>query len=141
MVRIEDSGSTFDAPIDIVWAYNDSRAHAEAHEQRGARMKRPSESQLELRWERVTEGSEVKMAQRITFLPPIGVAIEILAGPLEGSKFFNLYTPRGAKTGVTVVGEFTSKTIPKTKVKKFAQDLLARSFEADQTALRAFRAK
>jgi hypothetical protein len=39
---------------------------------------------------------------------PLGLVVEALEGPIAGSKFFNYYTPKGNKTGVTVIGDFKS---------------------------------
>ena len=48
---------------------------------------------------------------KVTSFYPLGVAIEILEGPMTGSKFFNYYIPNKNKTGVTVVGDFQSPMI------------------------------
>ncbi len=44
-----------------------------------------------------------------TLYPPFGLVQEHLEGPLAGSKAFQYYTPKGDKTGITVVGDFVIK--------------------------------
>jgi hypothetical protein len=42
---------------------------------------------------------------------PLGVAVEVLEGHLEGSKAFVYFIPKEETTGVTVVGNFKSATL------------------------------
>jgi len=138
MVHIRDEGSQFDAPIDAVWKYlQNPDEHNRTHQSRNFKSKPVGEGSMEMSWEANMGGHWAPMKMRITPLPPVGVAIEQLEGPMAGSKFFNIYQPMGAKTGVTVVGEFTSKAIPPAQLEAAVRGFLEQSFNEDNAALKA----
>jgi len=142
MVHIKDEGSHFDAPLDVVWKYNQSPDdHNRAHKHRNSEMKPISENQFQVSWEQEIEGKWVKISNRMTTLPPTGLAIEVLDGPLAGSKFFNYYTPKGNKTEVTIVGEFTSKMIPEAQLHQTVLKFLQEAFESDNSAIQEMAGK
>lgn len=143
MVFVKDEGSHFDAPIDVVWKYIQSETdHGGAHKgRRNFQRKVLSENTVELSWEQEADGQWLKTANRLTFLPPVGFAVEPLEGPLAGSKFINYYTPKGSRTEVTVVGEWTSKTIPPAMLEKAVWANLEKVFHEDNDGLKAFSAK
>ncbi len=143
MVHIKDEGSHFDAPLNVVWAYIQSETdHGEAHKGRRNFQRKPiSETSVELSWEQEMDGKWVKSANRLTFLPPLGFAVEPLEGPFAGSKFFNYYVPKGNKTEVVVVGEWTSKTIPPAMLEKAVWANLEKVFHEDSDAIKQFASK
>ena len=143
MVHIKDEGSQFDAPLDVVWKYVQSDIdHGEAHKgRRNFQRKMITPNTVELSWEQETEGNWVKTANRLTFLPPLGFAVEPLEGPLAGSKFVNFYTPKGNKTEVTVVGEWVSKTIPPAMLEKAVWANLEKVFHEDSAGIKQFASK
>jgi len=138
MVHIKDEGSQFDAPIETVWKYLQSpEEHNRTHKSRNFKMKPLSENAAELSWEANMGGNWVGMKTRLTSLPPVGVAIEMVEGPMAGSKFFNIYTPMGAKTGVTVVGDFASKSIPPAQLEPAVRGFLEQVYNEDNAAIKA----
>ncbi len=143
MVHIKDEGSQFDAPLDVVWKYIQSETdHGSAHTGRRNFQRKPvGETAVELSWEQEMDGKWVKTANRLTFLPPLGFVVEPLEGPLAGSKFVNYYTPKGNKTEVTVVGEWTSKTIPPAMLEKAVWANLEKVFHEDTAGIKQFAAK
>ena len=142
MVHIKDEGSQFDAPPDVVWKFNQSPDdHGRAHRQRNGQMKPISENQFHVSWDQETDGKMVRTANRVTVLPPTGIAIEVLEGPMAGSKFFNIYTAKGNKTEVTVVGEFTDKMIPEAQLPGAVMGMLHQLFEADNAAIKELAKK
>jgi hypothetical protein len=142
MVHIKDEGSHFDAPIETVWKYVQAdREHGAAHQSRNAQMKPISENAFVLSWEQDVMGKSTKMANRITVLPPIGLAIEVTEGPMTGSKFFNYYVAKGNTTEVVVVGEFTDPHIPPAQLEATVRGFLQGMFEQDNTAIKAMAAK
>ncbi len=143
MVHIKDEGSIFDAPVDVVWKYVQSDVdHGEAHKGRRNFQRKPvGANSVELSWEQEMEGNWIKTANRLTFLPPLGFVVEPLEGPLAGSKFVNYYTPKGDKTEVTVVGEWTSKTIPAAMLQKAVMMNLEKVFHEDSAGIKQFTAK
>jgi len=142
MVHIKDEGSTFDAPIEVIWKYLQApEEHTRTHKNRNFKSKPISENVMELAWEANMGGNWVPMKTRITALPPVGVAIEMLEGPMGGSKFFNIYTPMGGKTGITVIGDFTSKMIPPAQLEPSVRGFLEQVYNEDAAALKAMASK
>jgi hypothetical protein len=143
MVHIKDEGSAFDAPIEIVWKFLQSDTeHGQAHKtSRNSQMKPLTENSFLLSMEQKMGNDWVKVANRITILPPLGMAIEIVEGPMAGSKFVNYYTPKGNKTEVTVVGEFTSKAMPANQVEGAVRGFLQTMYDEDCAAIKALASK
>jgi hypothetical protein len=142
MVHIKDEGSHFDAPLDTVWKYiQDGERHNDTHHSRNFSMKPLTESTMELSWEMEMNGSWNKIKTRTTVLPPVGLAIEMIEGPMAGSKFFNVYTPAGSKTAIAVYGEFASKTIPPAQLEPAVHGFLEQVFNEDNAAIKAMAAK
>ena len=138
MVHIKDEGSHFDAPIETVWKFvQDGARHNDTHHSRNYSMKPLTESAMELSWEANMNGSWQKIKTRATVLPPLGIAIEMLEGPMAGSKFVNLYTPAGSRTGITVIGEFTSPMIPAAQLEPTVHGFLEQLFNEDNAAMKA----
>ncbi len=83
----------------------------------------------------------VRGRNRIARYPPLGMATEVLEGPLAGSKGMTYYTPEGNRTGVTVVGEFASSSLPPDQIEATARRGMPEAFDEDAPAIRAFAAK
>jgi hypothetical protein len=143
MAHIADQGSHFDAPIDIVWKYLQSgQEHGQAHTTtRNQEMKPLSETSFILSMERNVNGRWIKESDRITVYPPVGMVIEVLEGPLAGSKMVNIYTPKGDKTAIDVYGDFTSKMVPPNQLQPTVLASLEAAFNEDAPAIRALAAK
>jgi hypothetical protein len=142
MVFIEDSGSVFDAQLDMVWKLG------EAHIKEGNRIHPNTrnnnteilnETTFINRWEQVDDakGQNIRMKIRGTMYYPLGIAFEILEGPFVDSKYFVYYIPiDNNKTGVTVVGDFKSNIIPEDKIKPIVLDFSERVFNEDVAYLK-----
>lgn len=142
MVHIKDEGSHFEAPIDVVWKYlQNAEEHNSTHQSRNFQTKPLTESAMELSWEANMQGNWVKMRTRLTALPPVGVALEMMEGPMAGSKFFNIYTPMGNKTGITVIGDFNSKTIPPAQLEGAVHGFLEQVYNEDAAAIKTLAGK
>jgi hypothetical protein len=142
MVHIKDEGSHFDAPLDVVWRYLQAPEHGPAHKgHRNTKMEMAGENVMVIDEEQDMGGKWVKTKTKITTLPPVGMAIELLEGPMAGTKFFNFYSAKGNKTEVTVVGEFVSKAMPPAQIEPAARGFLEMIFNEDTAAIRAFSAK
>jgi hypothetical protein len=142
MVHIVDEGSQFDVPLETIWKFLQAPSdHGASHpEHKNMQMKPLSESSVQVSWEQDMEGRPVKVVNRVTMFPPVGIAIEMVEGPLAGSKFFNFYTPRGAKTGVTVVGDFRSPMLPESQLEPVVRKNFDHVFTQDSAALKRFSA-
>jgi len=143
MVQIKDEGSHFDVPVDTLWNYIHSPPdHGAAHEgSRNQEMKPLTETSFILSQEENMNGQWVKTTNRITVFPPLGMSIEVLEGPMAGSKMINIYTPRGAKTGIDVYGEFVSPHLPADKLETAVRANLERAFGQDVAGLKSFVSK
>jgi hypothetical protein len=142
MVHIVDEGSEFDAPLETIWAFLQSQEdHGASHpEHKNSQAKPLAESTVQVTWEQDMDGKQVKVVNRITMIPPVGLAIETLEGPLAGSKFFNYYTPKGSKTGVTIVGDFKSPAMPESHLEPMVRKNFEHVFAQDTASIKKFRA-
>jgi hypothetical protein len=139
MVFIEDSGSHFEAPVDKIWTL------IQAHGKDGAKI-HPGMKNMKLEmindntminnYESDMKGKTIKNKIKITTYHPTGMAIEILEGPLAGSKFFNYLIPKGNRTGVTVVGEFKSNMMSDDQIKQSVLSYLDQVFNEDVAYLK-----
>lgn len=142
MVHIKDEGSQFDAPIETVWKFLQADDHGRSHRTtRNQQMKPLSETSFVLSMEQDMNGQWVKVANRITVFPPVAMSIEVLEGPLAGSKIINVYTPKGNRTGIDVYGDFTSSQIPATQLEPAVRANLEMLFNEDSAAIRALASK
>lgn len=142
MVRVIDEGSHFDAPIEKVWKM------IEAHGREmtvihpavlNPKVESGTETQMVVAFDNEMNGQKFKVKLRLTVLPPLAQALEILDGPLGGSKMVSYYTPKGEKTGVTVVGDFASPMMTDHQVTAAAHEFLDNGFNDDQAYLRKMR--
>jgi hypothetical protein len=143
MVFIADEGSVFDAPVDVVWKFLQSDTDpGESHKgRRNLERKQINENTLMLSWEQDVGGQWIRLANRLTFHPPVGFFVEPLEGPMAGSKFFNYYVPKGDKTEVVVVGDWNSKMIPPAQLEKAVMENLEKVFHEDSAGLKEFAKK
>jgi len=141
MPRISDQeGSKFDAPVDVVWKYlQDPGAHGGAHRNSRNRAMTPvTDTSFIVSWEQNMNGTWVKVANRISVFPPLGMVAEALEGPLAGSKMFTVYTPRGPQTEVSVYGEMRSSMVPPDQLEGVVRAAWATAFEEDSVGIRDF---
>lgn len=140
MVRVEDKGSRFDAPIEEVWRYHTEGAddHARAHTTtRNIEIRAVSDSTFEMASEALIDGRWEKDVTRFTALPPLGMVAEVLEGPLAGSKMFTIYSAHGDQTQIDIVGEFASPSIPPGRLEEVVRAALDVWFAEDAPVLRA----
>ncbi|TLX97912.1 MAG: hypothetical protein E6K90_10000 [Thaumarchaeota archaeon] len=139
MVYIVDEGSEFDAPIDKVWKLAQSEAYHKHSFQKNQSVKMEGEAAL-LSFDTPTpDGRTIHQTIKITQVPPVGEILEYVEGDFAGTKAFNYYTPKGKKTGVTVVGEWVSKSIPADQLKKMVMKNLETAFNEDQQNLKSLK--
>ena len=140
MAHIEDLGSHFDAPIETLWKFIQSPDdHGRSHkDRRNVRGEPDGENAMRTSWEQDVGGHWVKVSNRVTMFPPVAMLVHSLEGPLAGSRFLFYYAPHGNKTGVSVIGEFQSPTIPAAQLESVVMSSLESAFNEDQAALREF---
>lgn len=139
MVFVLDEGSVFKAPLDKIWRFN--QAEREHYHPSFKNLQVGQEGQsIVFTFDSVApDGKTVKRKSKLTALPPVGSFIEELEGQFAGSKYLNYYIPKGNKTGITVVGEWTSPTIPADKLKKAVLNSLETVFKEDTANLEKFK--
>jgi len=138
MVFVRDEGSVYNVPLDEVWKFLSSpRQHSDAHQHRNASRKELPGNAGEYSWEQDFEGKSERFTMRWTAYPPFGIVYEVLEGPFIGSKFFVYYRPRGTKTRVTIVGEFSSPSIPEARLESSVLGFFAKEFDQDSAAMAA----
>jgi hypothetical protein len=135
MVYILDEGSEFDAPIEKIWGYLQSEGHAHPS-MKILKREMPSPNIVELTSEREMNGKKFNTKVRITLYPPFGMVQEHLEGPTAGSKSFSYYTPKGNKTGITVVGDFKAEGMNEEDTKKAILAQMQVSFDEDNANLK-----
>ncbi len=138
MVFVRDEGSVYDAPRDVIFSFFGSRQeHSDAHRHRAVHRESLGENAGSYSWEQDFLGKPERFAMRWTSFAPVGFGYEVLEGPLAGSKFFLFYMPMGDRTGVSVVGEFTSPTIPEPEIAAAVDRFFTTEFEQDFVAIQA----
>jgi len=143
MVYLKDEGSTFDAPIEVLWEYiMGGEAHDSAHKTtRKPKFEKVSDVTIIYGSERYLRGTWAPDRMRISMFPPVSVVTEWLEGVLAGSNLVYVYSPQGGKTRIDVYGEFTSKTLPPAEVESAAREFLETEFSADAPAVREYALK
>lgn len=125
-------------PVDALWRYIEDASHDQAHNTVGNFEVDPiTVNSFLITNEQHANGKWVKVASRPTVLSPLGAAVGCVVGPLVGSRFVFLYPPKGTKTEVALIVDFSSKTIPETQLKERGHDLFENAFEEDTAALQA----
>ena len=125
----------FNAPIEKVWKLNASEGahnHASLKNLHGGQEGEHPTLSYETA---MPDGSWVKHKVRLTLFPPLGVVFETIEGPLSGSKSIQYYTPKGDKTGVTIVGNWTSMGVPDAMLQQSVMAFLDVVFKEDQSNL------
>ncbi len=136
MVFVRDEGSVFDAPLAVVWDYfRSGKEHSDAHRHREVERQRVSENSGRYAWTQDFLGRPSRFVMQWTSFAPLGLGYEVLEGPFSGSRFFLVYEPMGAKTGVAVVGEFTSRTISADRLAAAVDLFFSTEFEQDGAAI------
>ncbi|MFZ0892669.1 MAG: hypothetical protein WB778_08405 [Thermoplasmata archaeon] len=142
MVRIFDRESVYDASIESVWKL--IRAHRTDQSSihptvRNLRDELLAEGIGLATWDMEFLGEPVHMKTRVMQFPPLGKVIEYLEGPLAGSKEIVYFTPEGAHTRATVVGDFLSPTIPEPALEDKVRRWLNIEFDEDVAYLLTLR--
>jgi hypothetical protein len=136
MVFLRDEGSVLAAPLDAVWRFVSSgNHHSDAHGHRNVSRRVHSGDSGTYSWDQDFDGKPERFTMRWTAFHPVGIAYDVLEGPFTGSRFFLVYQPQGARTAVSIVGEFTSPTLPAHEVEAAALRFFAVEFEQDRAAM------
>lgn len=140
MVFIIDEGGVFDAPIDKIWKFMTTPGDHHRHPTMTNAKREMMDGYAVLTFDAVGPNGEKNVVKiKSTPLMPVGRVMEYLEGPLAGSRAFSYYIPMGDKTGVTIVGEFVSRTIPENQLRSVVLAQFERSFNEDSENLKNFK--
>ena len=137
MVYILDEGSTFDAPLDKIWKYLQSQEHH--HDSIKVLNRELVGNSVILTSERTVMGKTVTVKVKNTLYPPFGMVQEYLEGPMQGSRSFLYYVPKGDKTGVTIVGDYVMSGVNDQQIREAVGVQAQRSFDEDNANLKAMK--
>jgi hypothetical protein len=114
VVFIVCQGNEFQGQLDKVWKLNETLMKEPAKVHQNAidySIETVNKNTIIQSWQTTIENQITKNKMQFTTYHPLGVAVEILDGHLEGSKAFVYFTPKEQTTAVTVVGDFKSATL------------------------------
>jgi hypothetical protein len=140
MVFIVDEGSVFDAPVDKIWRFlQQSRPDQHRHGARTNVNVERGENTATISFDvDGPGGSKIHIKNKNTTFPPLGRFMEYLEGPLAGSKAMTYYVPMGQKTGITVVGQYVSMTLPENQIRDYVMAQGEKTFNEDVENLKNF---
>jgi len=101
-------------------------------------MKPLTDTSFVVSWEQNMNGTWVKVANRITVFPPLGMVAEAIEGPMAGSKMFTVYTPHGPTTEVSVFGDMQAVGIPPAQLEGMVRGFWEMAYNEDSAAIREF---
>lgn len=101
-------------------------------------MKPLTESSFVVSWEQNVNGSWVKVANRITVFPPLGMVAEAIEGPMTGSKMFTVYTPHGPKTEVSIYGDMQATAVPAAQLEAMVRGAWEMAYNEDSAGIKEF---
>ena len=137
MVHLLDEGSVFDASVSKIWKYMASGDHAHPSFKNVGRE--VNGNVVTITAERIILGKPVKVKIKNTLYPPLGYVSEHLEGPTAGSRSFVYYIPKGDKTGVTVVGDFTISGLDEKATIDAVMGQLQITFDEDNANLKRMK--
>ena len=136
MVFIIDDGSVFNAPLEKIWKLNASEGEHSHPSLKNQRASHEGEHNTLSYETQLPDGSWAKHKVKVTAIPPLAVVFETIEGPMTGSKSIQYYTPKGERTGVTVVGHWTSTMgVPDAMLQAAVMGFLDTVFKEDQNNL------
>ena len=114
MVFIVCQGNEFQRQLDKVWKLNEILMKEPKKVHQNViyyNIETVNKNTIIQSWQTTIDNQISKNKMQFITYHPLGVAVEILEGKLEGSKAFVYFTPKEETTGVTVVGDFRSATL------------------------------
>jgi len=136
MVYLLDEGSEFEASVDNVWKYLRGESHS--HPSMNLISRDVAGNTVTITADRTIMGKPTRVRIKNTLYPPFGMVQEHLEGPTAGSRAFLYYIPKGNKTGVTVVGDFTIAGLDEKATRDAVMAQLQVAFDEDNSNLKKF---
>jgi len=139
VVFIVCQGNEFQGTIDKVWKLNEilmkepAKVHQNAIEYN---IETINKNTILQSWQTAVNNQITKNKMQFTTYHPLGVAVEILEGHLEGSKAFVYFTPNEETTDVTVVGNFKSAMLSDDQLRQEVSSMVRNSFNEENAYLK-----
>ena len=138
MVHVKDEGE-FDAPIDRIWKFLQDNSVG-AHNHKAVKSVKTIAQEGKSVTQEVElynpDGTSTHLETwKLTFNPPHGFEMEVVAGPTKGTKYTHRYTSMGSRTRVEVEGEFQVQGMDDAAIRKMALSMLAMVFDEDRSSL------
>jgi len=139
MVHVSDEG-TFDAPLEKIWRFlNDDNSHKHSSLKFSKVLEQTDKGMTSEVEVKNPDGSWRKETWKLTFNPPKGFRMEMVSGPMKGTKHSHTYTAMGNKTKVVVEGEFVAQGMDDASLKKAALGMFEQVFNEDSAALKNYK--
>jgi ligand-binding SRPBCC domain-containing protein len=139
MVHVSDEGM-FDAPLEKIWRFlNDDNSHKHSSVKFSKVLEQNDKGMTSEVEVKSSDGSWRKETWKLSFNPPKGFSMEMLSGPMKGTKHSHTYTPMGNKTKVVVEGEFVAQGMDDASLKKTALGMFEQVFNEDSAALKNYK--
>ena len=139
MVFIVCEGNEFQGALDKVWKLNEvlMKEPAKVHQNAiNYNIEMVNKNTTIQSWQTAIDNQITKNKMQFTTYHPLGVAVEVLEGHLKGSKAFTYFTPNEETTGVTVVGNFKSATLPDDQLRQEVSSMVENSFDEENAYLK-----
>jgi len=130
----------FDAPLEKIWRFlNDDNSHKHSSVKFSKVLEQNDKGMTSEVEVKSSDGSWRKETWKLSFNPPKGFSMEMLSGPMKGTKHSHTYTPMGNKTKVVVEGEFVAQGMDDASLKKTALGMFEQVFNEDSAALKNYK--
>jgi hypothetical protein len=139
ILEIECKGNEFQAELAKVWKLNEILMKEPAKVHRNAinyNIEMVNKNTTVQSWKTAIDNQVTKNKMQFTTYHPLGVAVEILEGRLEGSKAFVYFTSNKETTAVTVVGDFKSATLSNGQLRQEVLSMVENSFNEENANLK-----
>jgi len=139
MVHVSDEGM-FDAPLEKIWRFlNDDSSHKHSSLKFSKVLEQTDKGMTSEVEVKNPDGSWRKETWKLSFNPPKGFSMEMVSGPMKGTKHSHTYTAMGNKTKVVVEGEFVAQGMDDASLKKAALGMFEQVFNEDSAALKNYK--
>ena len=130
----------FDAPLEKIWRFlNDDSSHKHSSLKFSKVLEQTDKGMTSEVEVKNPDGSWRKETWKLSFNPPKGFSMEMVSGPMKGTKHSHTYTAMGNKTKVVVEGEFVAQGMDDASLKKAALGMFEQVFNEDSAALKNYK--
>jgi len=130
----------FDATLEKIWRFlNDENSHHHSSVKFSKVLEQTDKGMTSEVEVKNPDGSWRTDIWKMSFNPTKGFSMEMVSGPMKGTKHTHTYTPMGNKTKVVVEGEFVAQGMDDASLKKAALGFFELNFNEDTEALKNYK--